>query len=168
MSHITHGEHTYGTNYITTYQWGEGSKLNIGKYCSIAENCKVFLGGNHRVDWISTFPFGEQTGSNGDVNIGNDVWIGHGVTIMSGIIIGDGVVIAANSHVVKNVEPYAMVGGNPAELIKYRFDKTIIDCLLELQWWDLPEDAKNEIKKDLCAVPDHSKLISWIEKYKKN
>jgi tetrahydrodipicolinate N-succinyltransferase len=128
----------------------------------------VFLGGNHRVDWISTYPFEKQIGSNGDVNVGNDVWIGHGVTIMSGINIGDGAVIAANSHVVRNVEPYSMVGGNPAKLIKYRFDKTIIDCLLELQWWDLSEDIKKEIKKELNDVPEHSKLISWIEKYKKS
>jgi virginiamycin A acetyltransferase len=73
-------------------------------------------------------------GTKGNVIIGNDVWIGSNVTIMSGVTIGDGAVIANNSHVVKNVEPYTLVGGNPAKLIKYRFSKEQIEKLLKIKW----------------------------------
>ena len=72
----------------------------------------------------------------GDIVIGNDVWIGHNATIMAGVKIGDGAIIATNSTVVKDVEPYAIVGGNPASEIKKRFQKSIIEKLLELKWWD--------------------------------
>ena len=72
----------------------------------------------------------------GDVIIGNDVWIADNVTIMSGVRIGDGAVIACNSHVVKDVEPYSIVGGNPAKFIKHRFTQEQIECLLKIKWWN--------------------------------
>ena len=158
------GKHTYGHNNISVLTWGEGSKLEIGSFCSIASNIKVYLGGNHRVDWITTYPFGHinqglfnkfdgkgHPKTNGNVIIGNDVWIGSDVTIMSGIKIGDGAVLANNSHVVKDVEPYSIVGGNPAKLIKYRFDKDVIEKLLEIKWWDLSDDKINELSPLLCS-----------------
>jgi len=158
------GKYTYGHNHIKTLTWGEGSKLYIGSFCSIASNINIYLGGNHRVDWVTTYPFGHTNKNifnkfngaghpktNGDVIIGNDVWIGSNTTIMSGIKIGDGSVIANNSHVVKDVEPYSIVGGNPAKLIKYRFDKEIIDKLLELKWWELDDETINEISPILCS-----------------
>jgi len=99
-------------------------KIRIGKFCSIAHDV-TFILGNHRVDWVSTYPFSvffdeasHITGhplSNGDINIGNDVWIGKFSTIISGISIGNGAVIAANSFVTKDVPPYAIVSGNPAK-----------------------------------------------------
>ena len=126
------GKHTYGTPII---HWpNNNAKLTIGNFCSIAGNVNIYLGGNHRSDWVTTYPFGlihthifndfNGTGNpstKGDVIIGNDVWIANNVTIMSGVTIGDGAIIANNSHVVKNVESYSLVGGNPAKLIKYRF-----------------------------------------------
>jgi acetyltransferase-like isoleucine patch superfamily enzyme len=112
-SPISVGRFTYGFENISILQWNEGAALKIGAFCSIAKNISIFLGGNHKVDWITTFPFGHiyQTelgeaqvkghpASNGDVEIGDDVWIGTGVTIMPGVTIGTGSVIAANSHVV--------------------------------------------------------------------
>lgn len=156
------GKHTYGHESIQVIH--PGSDLIIGNFCSLASNIKVLLGGNHRTDWITTFPFGNihtnlfnkpvQAGhpsTNGDIIIGNDVWIGHDVTIMSGITIGDGAVIANNSHVITNVKPYSINGGNPATFYYFRFDKDIIDKLLKLKWWDLPDDKINEIIPLLCS-----------------
>lgn len=158
---MSYGKHTYGR--MNVYTWGEGSNLVVGNFCSIAANVKVYLGGNHRIDWVTTYPFGhinqeifnlfDGTGhpqTKGDVNIGNDVWIGDNVVIMSGITIGDGAVIANNSHVVKNVEPYSIVGGNPAKLIKYRFSKEIIEKLLEIKWWYWDDDKINNHTYLLC------------------
>ena len=154
---------TYGNENIQTHSWGEGSKLVVGNFCSIASNVNIYLGGNHRIDWVTTFPFGHihhQTfnkfngvghpATKGDVVIGNDVWIGANVTIMSGVTIGDGVVIANNSHVVKNVEPYSLVGGNPAKLIKYRFTPEQIEKLLEIKWWFWEDSKINEYTPLLC------------------
>lgn len=158
------GKYTYGVDNISVLTWGEGAKLEIGSFCSIAANIKIYLGGNHRVDWITTYPFGHthkgvfnkfngegNPKTNGDVIIGNDIWIGSDVTIMSGVRIGDGAVLANNSHVVKDVEPYSIVGGNPAKLIKYRFDKDVIEKLLEIKWWDLNDDKINELSPLLCS-----------------
>jgi len=148
MSITSVGKYTYGVQNINVRSWGEGYTVTIGNFCSFAENITVFTGGNHRVDRITTYPFGHirkdvftnfngegHPSSNGNVTIGNDVWIGTNVTIMSGITIGDGAVLAANSHVVKDVPPYSIVGGNPAKVIKYRFTTEQIDGLLKLKWW---------------------------------
>lgn len=159
------GKYTYGQNHINVL-WGEGAKLTIGKFCSIADNITVFLGGSHRVDWATTYPFGilhkeifskdiKDAGapliSKRDVTIGNDVWIGSNVTIMQGVKIGDGAVIGRNSHVVENVKPYSVVGGNPATLYYYRFDKETISKLLELKWWDMNDEQINNILPLLCS-----------------
>lgn len=138
------GRGTYGTP--TVLRYGSDSKLIIGAFCSISKNVTIFLGGNHRIDWISTYPFymyfGEKyfiencSTSNGDVIIGNDVWLGFGSTIMSGVKISDGSVIGANSVVTTNVEPYSIVGGNPARLIKKRFDDMTIEKLMKIKWWN--------------------------------
>lgn len=118
----------------------ERSNLTIGKYCSISAGCKIFLGGNHRHDRVSTWLHSDikkdSITSNGNVTIGNDVWIGFGATIMSGITIGDGAIIAADAVVAKDVPAYSIVGGNPAKLIKNRFPDDDIDFLLNLKWWE--------------------------------
>jgi acetyltransferase-like isoleucine patch superfamily enzyme len=158
------GEFTYGHEYIEVLSWGEGAKLNIGKFCSIARGVRVFLGGNHNSGRFSTYPFGlinqEIFGSwshpghpltAGNVEIGNDVWIADSVTIMSGVKIGDGAIIAANSHVVRDVGPYEIHGGNPAKYIKSRFSDDVIRRLIKLRWWDLPITAVNEIQDILCS-----------------
>ena len=158
---MSFGKYTYGTPNI--YYKNDNAKLVIGNFCSIARNVDIYLGGNHRTDWVTTYPFGhihQNTFNNvngdghpstkGDVIIGNDVWIGSNVTIMSGVTIGDGVVIANNSHVVKNVEPYSLVGGNPAKLIKYRFTPEQIDKLLEIKWWYWDDKKINNFTPLMC------------------
>lgn len=145
----------------------DNAQFKIGNFCSVAENVHVYLGGNHRTDWVTTFPFGHihqnvfnsfngagHPSTKGDVVVGNDVWIGSGVTIMSGVTIGDGAVIANNSHVVKNVEPYSLVGGNPAKIIKYRFTPEQIDKLLEIKWWYWDDEKINKFAPLLCSNVD--------------
>ncbi len=158
---MSFGKYTYG---IPNIHWkNPDAKLVIGNFCSIAGNVNIYLGGNHRTDWVTTYPFGHihqnkfnifngtgHPSSKGDVIIGNDVWIGSNVTIMSGVTIGDGAVIANNSHVVKHVEPYSLVGGNPAKLIKYRFSKEQIKNLLEIKWWFWDDDKINKCTPLLC------------------
>jgi len=155
------GKYTYGHPNI---KFGEsGAKLTVGKFCSIAGNVNIWLGGNHNKDWVTTYPFGHinngvfnkfngigHPSTKGDVIIGNDVWVGENATIMSGITVGDGSIIANNSHVVKNVEPYSLVGGNPAKLIRYRFTKEQIEKLLEIKWWDWEDSKINDFLPLMC------------------
>lgn len=152
------GDHTYGKPRVLS--WREGATLTIGKYCSISTNVTIFLGSEHRTDWISTYPFPyfwEEAKSitghpmtKGDVIIGNDVWIGYNAIILSGVKVGDGGVIGAGSVVAKNVPPYAIVAGNPAEIIRYRFDGETIKKLLEIRWWDWPDLRVRENVKFIC------------------
>lgn len=157
------GEYTYGTPTVFAYSFiaGQG-KLKIGKFCSIAGEVRIHLGGSHRTDLVTTYPFRAfpddwpqaeylrpedvDAVSKGDVIIGNDVWIGYGATILSGVKIGDGAVIAAGAVVVSDVEPYSIVAGNPAKLIKKRFDEKTISQLLQIKWWDWPvEKIRNNV-----------------------
>ena len=141
------GNGTYGMPEV--HDWDEGSTLNIGAYCSIATGVEIFLGGHHRTDWISTFPFPAKIpearhitdygGSRGDVRIGSDVWICSNAMILSGVNIGHGAVVAARAVVTKDVPPYAIVAGNPARVVRYRMSEERIAALLRSQWWLLPE-----------------------------
>jgi virginiamycin A acetyltransferase len=135
-----------------------GDKLIIGKFCMIASDVKFIMNGaNHLTNALTSYPFAifgngwEHAMENksyphkGDINIGNDVWIGYNATIMAGVTIGDGAIIATNSTVVKDVEPYSIVGGNPANEIKKRFSEKTIKELLEIKWWnwDIEKITKN-------------------------
>lgn len=147
---VTIGRETYGEPRIVAYNYDSG-KVSIGAFCSIAEDVEIFLGGNHRFDWVSTFPFRIKFGigdpndgmvwSKGDVRIGSDVWIGRGAKILSGVEIGSGAVIGAHSVVAKNVGAYEVWVGNPASLRRKRFTEDQIRSLLEIAWWDWPRDA---------------------------
>lgn len=158
------GEFTYGRPYVV--HWDDSTRLHIGKFCSIADGVTILLGGNHRTDWVTTYPFNVLSGSfpdasaiqghpatKGDVRIGNDVWIGYGATILSGVHIGDGAVIGANAVVAKDVEPYAVVTGNPGRMVKKRFDDQTIKALLEIGWWNWDKEKINREIKLLCS--DH-------------
>jgi acetyltransferase-like isoleucine patch superfamily enzyme len=150
------GKYTYGVPRVV-FQAG---KLKIGKFCSIAWDVTIYLGGNHRLDWFALYPFGgarwpeaegleDVLGGKGDVTIGNDVWIGSNVIIMSGVTIGDGAVLGAGSVVTSDVEPYTVVAGNPAKVIKKRFSDEVVARLLELRWWDWPDE---KIRKNIHAL----------------
>lgn len=154
-----------------------GDKLIIGKFCSIASGTKFIMGSaNHRLGSVTTYPFNVFGGSwqentpdhmsqlpfKGDIVIGNDVWIGRESIIMPGVKIGDGAIIAAYSVVTKDVEPYSVVGGNPARFIKKRFNDELIELLLEFKWWDLPPEKLVTVLPLLCDF-DLEKITKKIK-----
>lgn len=145
-SHVTHH-----------YEWN-GDKLIIGKFCQIADGVEfVMNGANHQMNAVSTFPFYTLEGWDmnapamsdlplkGDTVIGNDVWIGQNAVILPGVYIGDGAIIGANSVVGSDVAPYTIVVGNPAKVLRKRFDDELIELMLQLKWWDKSIDEINEL-----------------------
>ena len=161
------GRETYGNPKI--HSWGEGATLQVGSFTSIAPGVQIFLGGEHRIDWVTTFPFNVlwEGGKNisghpktkGNIIIGNDVWIATEAIIMSGVTIGDGAVIGARAVVTKDVAPYAVVAGNPARVVKKRFDDETIQRLLKVKWW-LWSDAR--IRKALPLLLSN-KINNFLE-----
>jgi acetyltransferase-like isoleucine patch superfamily enzyme len=134
---IVVGRKTYGYLNITDYSEAD-TKVYIGSYCSIAPGVQFLLGGEHQLHSLSTYPFKtmnfgyvKEAGSKGDITVADDVWIGTNAIICSGITIDQGAVIAAGAVVTRNVPAYAIVGGNPARIIKYRFAQEIIQYLQE-------------------------------------
>lgn len=145
-SHVTHH-----------YEWN-GDKLIIGKFCQIADGVEfVMNGANHQMNAVSTFPFYTLEGWDmnapamsdlplkGDTVIGNDVWIGQNAVILPGVHIGDGAIIGTNSVVGSDVAPYTIVVGNPAKVLRKRFDDELIELMLQLKWWDKSIDDINEL-----------------------
>lgn len=154
-----------------------GDHLIIGKFCAIACGTKFIMGpANHRISSVTTYPFHvfggawpentpphlDQLPRKGDIVIGNDVWIGRECVIMPGVKIGDGAIVAACSVVAKDIPPYTVFGGNPARLIKQRFDEELTGLLLQLCWWDLEPEKLVEILPLLCD-PDLEKVKKAIK-----
>jgi len=164
----TIGNHTYGRPKIIGY---DGKYvLKVGSFCSIASNITIYLGVEHQTKWVTTYPFIEFSHltknkilnkSKGDVIIGNDVWIADGALILSGVTIGDGAVIGARAVVTKNVAPYEIVGGNPAQHIRFRFSPQQIESLLAIKWWtwDIEKIKENF---DLILSPN---IDDFIQKH---
>jgi len=150
-----------------------GDKLIIGKFCAIAKDVKFIMNGaNHKNSGFSTYPFfifgngwekaepkEGQLPYKGDTIIANDVWIGYDVTIMPGVKIGNGAIIATKSVVTKDIPNYAVVGGNPAKIIKYRFNIETIKNLLQIAWWDWSAEKITENLESITNA-DIKKLIS--------
>lgn len=143
-----------------------GDKLVIGRFCAIAKDVKFIMNGaNHKTSGFSTYPFqifgngwekampgdGELP-YKGDTVVGNDVWIGYEATIMPGIRIGDGSIIASKSVVISDVPAYAVAGGNPARVIKNRFDESTVNELLKIAWW---EWSAEKVTENLGAIVGH-------------
>lgn len=154
------GAYSYA-NGLRVYGWA-GQRVTIGKFCSIADDTAIVVGGVHDVDRASTSPMidrlagNSRDGSRGPVTIGNDVWIGHGVTIQSGVTIGDGAVIAAGAVVNGDVAPYEIVGGVPAKHLRWRFEENLRARLRALAWWDWSEDL---IVQRAATFDDPVKLV---------
>ena len=159
---VSVGDYTYGNPEIK--HWGEDAKLTIGRFCSIANEVVILLGGDHRSDWATTYPFptfqnewpeaseiGGHPVTKGNVVIGNDVWVGYGATILSGIRIGDDAIVGARSVVSRDVPPYTIVAGNPAREIGKRFSSEQIEELLRMRWWDWPIEKIRANLDILCS-----------------
>ena len=152
-----------------------GDKLIIGKFCAVATGVKFIMnGGNHNIQDFPSYPFAIFSGdwrerlpadyafpSRGDTVVGNDVWLGYDSLIMPGVKIGDGAIVASRSVVTKDVPPYHIVGGNPARVLRARFDAATIQALLEIRWWDW--DAA-KITRNLAAIcgTDIARLRSCV------
>lgn len=187
-ANISVGDYTYYDDPVDStrfeencvlFHWPEfGDRLIIGKFCAIAWGTKFLMGSaNHRTSSASTYPFavfgGEwervvpphmaQLPRKGDLVVGNDVWIGRECLIMPGVKIGNGAIIASRSVVTKDVEPYTVVGGNPARVLKKRFDDELIALLEAVQWWDFAPEALVEILPVLCD-PDLTAVKRHLQK----
>ncbi|MFL6024493.1 MAG: CatB-related O-acetyltransferase [Marmoricola sp.] len=148
---------------------GEGAPVHLGAYSGCHYTVTVITGGQHHLDWVSLLHAHEaEDGSwvhaenhvadRGPVVIGSDVWVGFEAVIMSGVTIGHGAAVAARAMVTKDVEPYAVVGGNPARLIRYRFDEPTREALLRIAWWDWSK-AKVRAHAHLIHSPDVEEFI---------
>lgn len=173
ISQVKVGKCTYGVLNILKHT-DSNEILYIGNFCSIAPNVQFILGSDHQYSCMSTFPFKVkifnqeyEATSKGDIRVYDDVWIGFGTIILSGIKINQGSIIAAGSVVTKDVPPYAIVGGNPAKIIKYRFDKNIIEKLLRIDFSKLDKNLITKNVNNLYRKIDDSNIDELIRLFGK-
>lgn len=155
----TVGVGTYGIPEVL--EFGDDTVLRIGSYTSIAAGVRILLGGEHRTDWLTTYPFPamikgledikDYAPSKGDVVIGSDCWICAGAMILSGVTIGHGSIIAAGAVVTRDVAPFSVVGGNPCKFIRWRFEDDVRQLLLDAAWWDWPMDEVKALARTLSS-----------------
>jgi acetyltransferase-like isoleucine patch superfamily enzyme len=150
------------------------SKLIIGSFVSIGPHCDIYLGSEHKTEFVSTFPFSrifhgspqvQCAKSKGNIVIGSDVWIGSHVIILSGVNIGHGAVIGAGSVVAKDVQPYSIVVGNPIREIRKRFSQDVIEKLLTIQWWNYTDEKIEELMP-LLMSDNIERFIGYVEERK--
>jgi len=162
------GNYTYGP--IDVEMSHPDYHLRIGNFCSIAKRVTFILSSDHPTQYISTFPFkvmctGEasyEAISKGDIIVEDDVWIGYGATILSGVRIGQGAIVSAGAVVTKDVPPYAIVGGVPAKVIKYRFPPHIVDALMEVDYEKLTKELVAEHTAELYQELTDVKQLDWM------
>lgn len=169
---VTIGRHTYGS-FTVGVDRNDEMRIRIGAYCSIASGVEFGAGGDHRTDWVSSYPFRVRWGLPGayedghprsqpDIVVGNDVWIGSQALIMPGVTIGDGAVIGARAVVTRSVRPYAVVVGVPAHEVRRRFEDEQVEALLALRWWEWPEE-RVRAHVDLLSSPNIDALLALAE-----
>lgn len=169
VNRITVGNATYGG--INALIFSKEGKLIIGNFCSIAGNVTFLVGTEHNMQRISTYPFKVkllgteefEAESKGDIVVDDDVWIGHGASILSGVHIGQGAVVAAGAVVSKDVPPYAIVGGVPAKVIKYRFNDEIIQRLLKIDYTDFDIKTIERNIEKVYQIINNKQQVEWLE-----
>lgn len=162
------GNYSYGE--LNVVDFGSDNKLSIGNFVSIAQHVTFMLNAEHHTNYISTYPFktkilktvAQEAFSKGDTVVDDDVWIGYGSIIMSGVHIGQGAIVAAGSVVTKDVPPYTIVGGNPAKVIKRRFDDVLIEKLLNIDYGKLTKEDIERHISELDSVLVDSSQIDWM------
>lgn len=166
------GSGTYGL--LNVFSFKDNAKLKIGDYCSIGPKVSFVLSGEHKLNTVSSYPFKNyycdlpESESKGDINIDDDVWIGCNTTILSGVHICQGAVIAAGAVVTTNVPPYAVVGGVPAKILKYRYTPEIINELMNINYKKLKHSEILTHMDDLYAeihnLDDVKSTTEWMPK----
>lgn len=170
VNRISLGRYSYGN--IRVVAFNKISNIKIGDFCSIAENVNFIVDAEHNIDTISTYPFKVkmlekqlfEASTRGDIVISDDVWIGYGATIMSGVNIGQGAIVAAGAVVTRDVPPYAIVGGVPAKIIRYRFDEELIDVLKNIDYSRVTIDDVETHIDDLYSVLKNKRQLEWLPK----
>jgi chloramphenicol O-acetyltransferase type B len=167
------GPWTFGLRDVELWNNGETPRLRVGAYCSIADGVRFLIDQDHHTEFITTFPLSGFPPSNpmmpdpthqlhprttGPIVIGDDVWIGERALILGGVEIGDGAVIAAGAVVTSDVEPYAIYGGVPGRLIRYRFEPDVIERLAAIRWWEWDNELVRKAAPLLLSSPDEMKL----------
>ena len=170
FSHVEIGYGSYGE--LNVVDFGGDCKLIIKNYVSIAQHVTFILNADHYTNHISTYPFKvkmlrtqtSESFGKGDIIVDDDVWIGYGATIMSGVHIGQGAVVAAGAVVTKDVPPYAIVGGVPAKVIKYRFEPKMIEELLKIDYSKLTKEDIEKHIDDLYTELKDPRQLDWMPK----
>ncbi len=157
--------------FIGMNSYVDKSTASIGRFCSIAMNARISLK-NHPLDWVSTHPFTYNKNygyinenlvldgiTNKETIIGNDVWIGANVTILAGVTVGDGAVLGANSLITKDVAPYSIVSGTPAQHVRFRFDENTIEKIQKSAWWNW---NKTKLKENLAKFRNTEEFLKAL------